>query len=188
MLSFGSADISRWFGELVWPFLRVLALFSAAPGFGSAAIPARAKVAIALVIAFLIAPTIPHAAPLALSWATLFLAVQQVLVGLAIGFAMQLALAAMAFAGDKMGVQMGFAYANLLVVQNGFEVTVISDLFGLIGLLLFLTLNGHLILLGVLIKSFAIVPVAPDSGITGAGWHALVRAGALLFQMGVWLA
>lgn len=188
MLGLDDADIARWLGQFVWPFLRILALFSVAPGFGSAALPARAKVAIAFVIAVVIAPTIAPAAPLALSWAAAVLAAQQVLVGLGIGFAMQLALAAMAFAGDFIGVQMGFGFAGLLDVQNRFEVPVVSDLFSLIGLVLFLTLNGHLILLGVLVRSFAIVPVAPGSGITGAGWRALARAGALLFQMGVWLA
>lgn len=188
VLSISSADMARWLGEFVWPFLRILALFSIAPGFGSAAIPARAKVAIAFVVACLVAATLRHTVPLTLSWVALLLAVQQVLVGLAIGFAMQLALAAMAFAGDLIGVQMGFGFAGLLDVQNRFEVPVIADLFGLIGLLLFVTLDGHLILLGVLVRSFDVVPVAPNIGITGAGWQALVRTGALLFQMGVWLA
>jgi flagellar biosynthetic protein FliR len=188
VLTIGSADLAHWLGEFVWPFLRILALFSTAPGFSSVAIPARAKVAIAFVIALLVAPTLRHTVPLTLSWVTLVVAVQQVLVGLAIGFAMQLALAAMSFAGDLIGVQMGFGFAGLLDVQNRFEVPVISDLFGLIGLLLFVTLDGHLILLGVLVRSFEVVPIAPDAGITGAGWRALVRTGALLFQMGVWLA
>ncbi|MGH7054695.1 MAG: flagellar biosynthetic protein FliR [Stellaceae bacterium] len=188
MLSASSAEISRWLGEFIWPFLRILALFSVAPGFGSAAIPVRVKVAIAFVIALVIAPTIGSAAPLTLSWTALMLAVQQVLVGLVIGSAMQVMLAAMAFAGDFLGVQMGFGFANLFDVQNRFEVPVLSDFFSLVGLVLFLTLNGHLILLGVLVKSFAIVPVAPNSGIAAAGWHVLARAGALLFQMGVWLA
>ena len=101
---------------------------------------------------------------------------------------MQLTLGAMAFAGDLIGVQMGFGFAGLLDVQNRFEVPVMSDFFGLVGLLLFLGLNGHLILLGVLIKSFQVVPVGPAVGISAADWHALVGAGALLFEMGVWLA
>jgi flagellar biosynthetic protein FliR len=63
-----------------------------------------------------------------------------------------------------------------------------SNFFSLTGLMLFLALNGHLVLLGVLLKSFSIVPIAPDSGISLAGWRALARAGLLLFQMGVWLA
>lgn len=188
MLTVSDSDLTRWLGEFLWPFLRTLALFSTAPLFSSAAIPARAKVAIAVVIAILLAAAIRQSAPLTLSWATAMLAVQQVLVGLAIGFAMQLALAAMAFAGDLIGVQMGFGFAGLFDVQSRFEVPVMSDLFGLIGLLIFITLNGHLILLGVLMKSFTVVPVAPGSAIGALGWHALVRAGALLFEMGVWLA
>jgi flagellar biosynthetic protein FliR len=101
---------------------------------------------------------------------------------------MQLTLAAMAFAGDFIGVQMGFGFAGLLDVQNRFEVPVISDFFALVGLLIFLGLNGHLVLLGVLVRSFEVVPIAVGSGITAEGWRALAGAGSMLFQMGVWLA
>jgi len=188
VLNFTDADIARWLGEIFWPFLRTLALFSSAPLFSAAAIPVRARVAIAFVIAFLVATTLGQSVPLGLSWSAMTLALQQVLVGLAIGFAMQLALAAMAFAGDFIGIQMGFGFAGLFDVQNGFQVPVMSDLFSLVGLLLFVTLNGHLILLGVLVKSFQIVPVAAGGGLTPLGWHALAAAGAMLFQMGVWLA
>ena len=188
MITVGEADIARWLGEFFWPFLRTLALFSAAPPFNSVAIPARAKVAIAFVVACLLATTIKHSEPLLLSWATVVLAVEQVLVGLVIGLAMQLTLAAMAFAGDFIGVQMGFGFAGLFDVQSRFEVPVMADFFSLVGLLLFIALNGHLVVLGVLVKSFEVAPVALGSGIATEGWHALARTGAVLFQMGVWLA
>lgn len=188
MLSFTDADIARWLGEFFWPFLRTLALFSTAPLFNAVVIPVRARVAIACVIAMVVATATKQSAPLTLSWVAMMLGVQQVLVGLAIGFAMQLALAAMAFAGDFIGVQMGFGFAGLFDPQSRFQVPVMSDLFGLLGLLLFVTLNGHLILLGVLVKSFAVVPIAVGSTIPPLGWHAVAAAGALLFQMGVWLA
>lgn len=188
MLSFSDADLTRWVGEFFWPFLRTLALFSAAPLFSAVAIPVRARVAIAFVIAVVLAAAVKQSAPLTLSWATMLLAMQQVLVGLAIGFAMQLTLSAMAFAGDLVGVQMGFGFAGLFDPQTHFQVPVMSDLFGLVGLLLFVALNGHLILIGVLMKSFAIVPIAADSGIAASGWRALAATGGLLFQMGVWLA
>ena len=51
VLSISDADLARWLGQFFWPFLRILALFAAAPGFSSVAIPARAKVALAFVIA-----------------------------------------------------------------------------------------------------------------------------------------
>lgn len=188
MLALNSADLAHWLGDFIWPFLRILAMFSAAPLFSAAAIPVRTKVATAFAIAVVVAPTIAKSAPLTLSSATAMLALQQVLVGVAIGFSMQLALTAAAFAGDLIGVQMGFGFAGLFDVQNHFQVPVISDLFSLAGLLLFITLNGHLVLLGVLVKSFQLIPVAPVAGIGAPGWEALVRAAAGLFQMGVWLA
>src|SRR5580658_9843454 len=188
VLSFTDADLTRWFGEFFWPFLRILALFGAAPAFNSVSIPARVKVALALVIAVAVAGTIRQSAPLDLSWATVTLAVEQVLVGLAIGFAMQLTLSAMMLAGEFVGMQMGFGFASLFDFQSGFQVPVMGNFFSLVGLLLFVALNGHLVLLGVLVKSFTVVPIAAGSGITANGWHSLAQAGAWLFQMGFWLA
>jgi flagellar biosynthetic protein FliR len=188
VLSFTNADVARWLGAFFWPFLRTLALFSSAPLFSAAVIPVRVRVAIAVVIAIVVAAAVGQSVPLTLSWAAVVLAVQQVLVGLAIGLAMQVALAAMAIAGDFIGVQMGFGFAGLFDPQSRFQVPVMADLFSLIGLLMFVTLNGHLILLGVLVKSFAVVPVAVGAGIPRLGWHALAAAGTVLFRMGVWLA
>ena len=188
MLSFTDAEITQWIGQFFWPFLRILALFSAAPAFNSVSIPARAKVALAFVVAVAVAGSVRQTAPVDLTWPTVILAVEQVLVGLAIGFAMQLTLTAMTLAGEFVGMQMGFGFASLFDFQSGFQVPVMGNFFSLVSLLLFVALNGHLVLLGVLVKSFTIVPIAVGSGISADGWQALARAGAVLFQMGVWLA
>ena len=188
LITVSEAELARWLGEFFWPFLRTAALFLAAPPFNSIAVPARAKLALAFVVAALLAAVLGHSEPLTLSWATAVLAAEQMLIGLALGLAMQLTLGAMALAGDFIGIQMGFGFAGLFDVQSRFEVPVMADFFGLVGLLLFLSLNGHLVLLGVLMHSFAVVPVALGSGIATQGWWALARTGAMLFQMGVWLA
>jgi flagellar biosynthetic protein FliR len=188
VLSVTDGDVARWLGEFFWPFLRILALMATAPGFNSPALPPRIKVALSLLIAIVVGTTLKQTAPVTMSWLTVELIFEQIMVGVAIGFAMQLTLAAMAFAGEFVGVQMGFGFASLLDVQTGFDVPVMSNFFSLVGLMLFLSLNGHLVLLGVLVKSFAVVPIAANSGISFAGWRALARAGVLLFQMGVWLS
>jgi flagellar biosynthesis protein FliR len=188
VLSFTDADIARWLGQFFWPFLRVLALFATAPAFSSVAVPVRAKVALAFVVAIVLAQSVRQSAPVDLSWTTVVLVVEQVLVGVAIGFAMQVTLAAMGLAGEFVGVQMGFGVASLYDIQSGISVPVMANFFNLAGLLLFIALNGHLLLLGVLLKSFTVVPIAVDGGIALDGWRSLARAGAVLFQMGVWLA
>jgi flagellar biosynthetic protein FliR len=121
VLSINDADLVRWLGEFFWPFLRTLALFAAAPGFSSTAVPARVKVALAFIIAAVLVPVIQHSAPLTLSVAAAVLVIEQVAVGLALGFAMQLTLAAMAFAGDFVGVQMGFGFAGLSMLRTGLK-------------------------------------------------------------------
>src|SRR6185312_3759521 len=65
---------------------------------------------------------------------------------------------------------------------------VMADFFGLVGLVLFLAFNGHLVLIGALVKSFAVIPVAVGGTIHAAGWGALANAGAMLFEIGVFLA
>jgi len=188
MPSWSEADMLRWSGEFWWPFVRTLALFASAPVFSGATIPVPLKVALAVVLAFLLASIVPQSAPLDLTWRALVLTGEQIVVGLAMGFAMQIALSAMSLAGDFVGVQMGFGFATLLGVEGNFAVPVMADFFGLVGLVLFLAFNGHLVLIGALVKSFAVIPVAVGGTIHAAGWGALANAGAMLFEIGVFLA
>src|SRR5581483_1846677 len=107
-----------------------------APGFNSPALPMRIKVALSVAIAIVVGATLKNTPPVTFTWLTVELVIEQIMVGLAIGFAMQLTLAAMAFAGEFVGVQMGFGFASLLDVQTGFDVPVMSNFFSLVGLML----------------------------------------------------
>ncbi|HEY5208132.1 MAG TPA: flagellar biosynthetic protein FliR [Stellaceae bacterium] len=188
MPSWSEAELLRWAGEFYWPFIRILGLFAAAPVFNAVTIPVPLKVALATVLAMLVAGIVDQPVPLELTWAGLVLTVEQIIIGVAMGFSMQLALSAMTLAGDLVGVQMGFGFATLLGLEGDFAVPVMADFFGLVGTVLFLAFNGHLILISALVKSFTIVPVAIGAGITMAGWAALANAGAMLFGIGVFLA
>ncbi|MGH7073001.1 MAG: flagellar biosynthetic protein FliR [Stellaceae bacterium] len=188
MPSWSEAELFRWAGEFYWPFVRTLALFAAAPVFNTALIPVPLKIALAAMLSILVGSIVNRPVPLDLSWTMLVLTVEQILIGLAIGFAMQLALAAMAFAGDLIGVHMGFGFATLLGIEGDFAVPVMSDFFSMVGLMLFLAFNGHLVLIGALVKSFAVLPVAVGSTVPIAGWGTLARAGGLLFEIGVFLS
>jgi flagellar biosynthetic protein FliR len=188
MPTWTEADLLRWAGEFYWPFIRILALFAAAPAFNSTSVPVPLKVALAAVLSMLVGGIVDQPVPLDLTWRSLALTGEQILIGLAMGFAMQLALAAMSLAGDFVGVQMGFGFATLLGIEGNFAVPVMSDFFGLVGLVLFLAFNGHLILIGALVKSFAVIPVAVGASVPLSGWAALANAGAMLFEIGVFLA
>jgi flagellar biosynthetic protein FliR len=188
MLAVTDAEIARWLGMLIWPLFRTLALFAVAPAFSAAVVPNQIKVALALAVAIVIGGLAGPMAPLDLSWRSAVLALEQVLVGLTIGFAMRLALSVMAFAGDLIGLQMGFGFATLLDAQVGVPMPVLADFFDLLGTVLFLAIGGHLLLIAALAKSFAIVPVLPEATLPMLDWRGLAEAGATLFQLGVMLA
>jgi len=188
MLALTDGDIAHWLGLLIWPLLRGLALFAFAPAFGSSAVPAPIKVALGLAVAAIIGGVAGPMAPLDLSWQTIVLVFEQILVGAAIGFAMRVTLSVMAFAGDLSGLQMGFGFATLLNPQVGVPMPAMADFFDLLGTVLFLAIGGHLLLIAALVKSFQIVPVAVSASIVPAGWGALAASGAALFQLGVILA
>ena len=191
MIVFSSLLLQQWIGAFFWPFLRILALLSTAPGFGSAQVPIQVRVGLAALVALALAPALPAMPPVrldsALGWT---LVVQQLLVGGVVGLAMSLILSSVQLAGSIVGLQMGLGFSTLFDPLQGVEVTSLASFLNLLALLLFLDINGHLLLLAVLARSFTLVPVgiAQGAGIGAAGWHALAREGGALFSLGLAMA
>ena len=99
MLTFTEAQVLAWVTPILWPFLRVLALFGALPVFAQRGVPMRMRVALAFLIAFCAQASMPPIAPVALDSAAGMLAVlQQVLIGVSLGFAVKIVFAAVEFA------------------------------------------------------------------------------------------
>ena len=100
MFGFSEQQIMAWLSPIIWPFLRTLAMFSVAAVSLQKYIPMRGKVAMAFVIALgaqatlIDQPVVSVNSPDALGTV-----LQQVGVGLAIGFAARLAIAAVEVAG-----------------------------------------------------------------------------------------
>ena len=85
MPAFTEAQLLAWITPILWPFLRVLAVFSAAPVLSSRAFPLRAKVGLALLVAFAAQPSLPDQPAVSINGPDALGAVaQQVMVGLAI--------------------------------------------------------------------------------------------------------
>ena len=88
---FTDVELLAWMERLFWPFLRLSALFLAAPVFSAGGLPVRTRVVLAALLSVLIAPTLPFMPPVdLLSPAGALLAAQQVFIGLAMGFLLQM--------------------------------------------------------------------------------------------------
>lgn len=179
-LAAGIPDLMHWAAMVLWPFLRISALFSVAPIFGSRTIPVRIRVAVALVLAVCLAPLLPEAPRIeVLSAAGVLVIGSELLIGLSMGFVLLLVFAALQMAGELVATTMGLSMAQVTDPVNGAQVPVLGQLFFMVGMLLFLAMNGHLALIAMLIESFRALPIG-GAGLAGeAIWAILAFAGTM---------
>ena len=188
MLTFNEADLLAWVSPLLWPFLRALALFTALPVLGTRSVPTRVRIGLAAFIALAAQPSLPLAPVVALdSPLALMLVVQQLVIGLSLGFAVRLVFAAVEFAGELIGLQMGLNFAGFFDPLSAATATASSRFFGTTVAWLFIVANGHLLVVAALVQSFSAFPVAPEPF---AFLHQVQpqRWGAEIFSTGLWIA
>jgi flagellar biosynthetic protein FliR len=188
VISFTDAQLMGWLTPILWPFLRALALMTSLPVFSQRSVPMRVKVALAFFIALASQaslppmPVIPLDSPLA--W---IVVLQQVLIGVSLGFAVRVVFAAVEFAGEVIGLQMGLNFAGFFDPVTSAQGTAAARFFGTMVAFLFIIINGHLAIIAALIKSFSAFPVGPEP-------FAFLRAvqpqvwGAEVFAIGLWIA
>jgi flagellar biosynthesis protein FliR len=188
MISFSSAQLDAWLAAFVFPLARILALLATMPPYNNAALPQRIRLIIGLAITFVVAPSLPPMPAIAAgSWLGLLVLAQQVVVGVTIGFTMRLAFAAIDLAGDLIGLQMGLSFARFYDPQSSAQTAVLGDFLGIVTILVFLALNGHLLAISALVESFRLLPIATAS-ITVKGAGALLSWAAIIFSAGVLLS
>jgi flagellar biosynthetic protein FliR len=121
------------------------------------------------------------------SGAGLLILAQQMLIGFAMGFAVRLVLAAVDLAGSMISLQMGLGFATAYDPLTAGQTGVVSEFLGLLALLIFMAINGHLMVIATLTHSFTAIPVGAGLPETGSWWQ-LARSGALIFSSGLLLA
>ena len=182
------AQLHGWLVILLWPFVRILAFFSAAPLWGHSSVPRQAKVGLAFLVTLVIAPVLPPMPDVPImSWAGLGLMVEQMLIGIAIGLVMHVVFSVVQAAGEFIGLQMGLAIATFIDAGSGTNTMILSRVFFMITLLMFLALGGHLMVLEALVSSFHGLPVGIGA-FNPAAFEMLVRYGGTIFVAGMSLA
>ncbi|MDA8095396.1 MAG: flagellar biosynthetic protein FliR [Betaproteobacteria bacterium] len=188
MITVTSAQLAAWLAAYAWPFARIIALFSTDPIIGSPSVPARVKIGLSLLIAFVLSPTLgPFPAVDPGSAAGLLILMQQIVIGTAMGLVLRVVLAGVETAGQYIGLQMGLGFATLMDPQNAAQVPVLGEFTNLFAILVFFSFNGHLMVLSALAESFHLLPVSATV-LSGEGWHLLGQWGADIFLAAAWLS
>ncbi|MCE8025805.1 MULTISPECIES: flagellar biosynthetic protein FliR [Halomonadaceae] len=181
-------QLHGWLVLLLWPFVRILAFFQAAPLWGHSSVPNQAKIGLAFLITLVIAPVLPPMPDVPLvSWAGFGIMVEQMLIGIAIGLVMHVVFAVVQAAGEFIGLQMGLAFASFFDAGSGTNTMILSRIFFMITLLMFLALGGHLMVLEALVSSFYGLPIGIGA-FNPAAFEMVVRYGGTIFVAGMSLA
>ncbi len=189
MMTLSAAEITAWVGAFMWPFLRVGAMVFVAPIFGNTQIPMRIRLMLTIALTVAIMPAVGSVPPVdALTLEALVIAMQQVVVGLAMGLLLAMAFQTVVIAGEAVALTMGLGFASMIDPQSGQSVPVVSQFLQVVITLLFLLVGGHLMLIEMTAASFQSLPV----GIEGLersrialmlAWATQMYAGAVLVAL-----
>jgi len=188
MVSVDLSQLYGWINTFAWPFFRILALLGTAPVLGDSSIPVRIKLGFAAVLTLVVAPTLGHMPAISpASFDGLRIAAQQVLIGTALGLTMRVAFAAIQTAGEFIGLQMGLSFASFFDPSTGANTAVLSRMMNIVAILLFLALNGHLLMLAGLVRTFDVLPIGLDT-LDPSGWGSLFDWSSQVLVSGMLLA
>ena len=188
MISISESQLAAWITPMLWPFLRILGVFTSAPVFSSRAFPMRAKVALAFLVALATQASLPPMPVIGLDDPRVFgIVLQQVGIGLAIGFGVRLVFSAVELAGEVVGFQMGLNFAAFFNPTMGAQSSAVGRFFGQMAALLFVVLNGHLMVLMAVTRSFESFPI-DQNFLEALSILKLYNLGSGLFASALWMA
>lgn len=188
MISVTLEQLYAWINAFIWPFMRIAAMVGTAPLLSESSIPARVKVGLAALLAMIVAPTLgPMPALATASWNALWIMGQQILIGIALGLTMRVVFAAVQTAGEFIGLQMGLSFASFFDPSTGSNTAVLARLLNTMTLLLFIAMNGHLLMIGGLVRTFDVLPIA-IAPLDVNGWGVLLEWSEQIMVSGLLLA
>lgn len=188
MISFSSNELIALLNSFIWPLTRILGMIAIAPPFGNNTIPVQIKLALGIVLALIVAPTLPAVPALdPVSLNGMLVLSQQLIIGMAMGFVMRVVFSAIEMAGEVAGLTMGLGFATFFDPQTQGRSSAIAQFLVLTATLLMLTANVHLSMLATLVESFQTIPISTTFQ-TGLNYQKMALWGEQIFSVGMRLS
>lgn len=183
-MRFSEAQLLALVASFFWPLLRIGGMFATLPIFRSRSVPVRVRVVLSVAITLAVMPSLPvmPAMPL-FGYETLMIGAQQLLIGILTGFILQLVFEAVIIGGQTIAFSMGLGFASMIDPQTGIQVPIVAQLYSLFTTLVFLGMDGHLLLIELLVESFRTLPISTQ-GIAPIGFWQLIQWGSRIFAGG----
>lgn len=155
--------ILTWLAQHYWPFVRVAGMLVTMALMSGRSVPNRIKLAFALAITLGITPSLP---PVEYRFETLnlfgmLITAQQILIGMLLGIVSSMVVNTFVIAGQILGMQIGLGFASMVDPSSGQQVPVLAQFYLLLSSLIFLAVNGHLMMIRMIAISFEAIPIGP---------------------------
>lgn len=189
-MAFSANFLLEWLATYFWAFCRIAAMLMVMVAIGSRATPTRIRLFYALVITLAVLPVIPPA-PVDIelfSLASAFVILQQILIGIAIGTISTFVVQTFVVAGQIIAMQTSLGFASMADPMNGQSSPVVGQFYVLLVTLLFFTVDGHLLMIELIVRSFETLPISMKGLLATdyqklAGWFSLMFRAALAFSI-----
>lgn len=182
------AQLTTLIASVFWPMVRIGALFTAMPVIGNKQLSVKVKVLLSLAVALIVAPTL-ETPPLVdvFSGAAVLILVNQIIIGIVMGFSLHMVLGSLAIAGEIVGYSMKLGMAKMADPINGVQVPIVTMLYLTLAMLIILAMDIHLIMIQLLVDSFTVFPVGVEGISTDTFWR-LVGWGTRMYEIGLVMA
>lgn len=177
-----------WWGSFFWPFVRISALMAVFPVLSSRTVPMRVKLLVSIIMTIAVLPSIQFTTPVdPFTQEGLLLAATQAGIGLAMGLVFVVVFQAFTLAGQMIANAMGLGFASMVDPATGINSPVISQIFTVLVSLLFVVMNGHLLVIRMLADSFDAMPLN-GSFLSPTSLQSIALWGSQLFIWGMMVA
>ncbi|NPA71740.1 MAG: flagellar biosynthetic protein FliR [Gammaproteobacteria bacterium] len=184
-MSFSYPEFLQLVGLYFYPFVRISAMLSIMPIYGIRAVPVQVKIILSVFITIAVAPSLSLPPPVdPLTWQGVLFIIQQVLIGLAMGVVFLIVFQAFVVAGHMIAMGMGLAFASMVDPGTGSQSPIVAQYFTIIATLLFLALNGHLLVIQMVVDTFDYLPVGTNF-LTRDSIMLIIEFGSYMFSAGV---
>jgi flagellar biosynthetic protein FliR len=182
-MTFSAEQLLEWIATYLYSFTRIAAMLMVMIAIGSRMVPVRIRLFYALTVtlaALPILPTVSLGIDL-ISIGSAFVILQQLLIGIAIGTISIFVVQTFVIAGQIIAMQTSLGFASMADPANGQSSPVVGQFYILLVTLLFFTVDGHLLMVELIVRSFETIPVSMN-GLLSSDYYKLVQWFTLMFR------
>ena len=159
-MEFSADVITQFMGDMLLPFMRISGMLATMVGLSAKTVPTTVRALLTLFITLIILPVIPPVqVDEVFSVGTFMLVIQQLIIGISLGFISTMVLNTFVLAGQVVAMQTGLGFASIVDPVNGINVPAVGQFYLILATLLFWALDGHLAMIRMVVMSFTAFPV-----------------------------